>query len=49
MCSLEKHEPLVINAFLNSWRRDALLLDKYSEIKLLGFSEKRRPVLALCK
>lgn len=49
MCSLAKHEPLVVNAFINSWRKEALLLDKYSAIKLLGFSEKRRPVLALCK
>ena len=49
MSSLAKHEPLVLNAFMNSWRREALLLDRYSKIKLLGFSEKRRPVLALYK
>ena len=49
MSSLSKHEPLVINKFLDSWRRETLLLDRYSKIKLLGFSEKRRPVLALFK
>ena len=40
MASLARHEPLVINGFMNSWRREALLLDRYSKIKLLGFSEK---------
>ena len=49
MSSLARHEPLVLNAFMNSWRRETLLLDLYSKIKLLGFSEKRRPVLALYK
>ena len=49
MSSLARHEPLVLQAFMNSWRRETLLLDRYSKIKLLGFSEKRRPVLALCK
>ena len=49
MSSLARHEPLVIGAFMNSWRRDALLLDRYAKIKLLGFSEKRRPILALYK
>lgn len=49
MTSIARHEPLVMNAFLNSWRREALLLDRWSSIKLLGFSEKRRPVLALYK
>ena len=49
MSSLARHEPLVINAFMNSWRREALLLDRYAKIKLLGFSEKRRPILALFK
>lgn len=49
MASVESHEPLVLDAFLNSWRRTDLLLDKYSRISLLGFSEKRRPLLALFK
>ena len=49
MASLAKHEPLVLNAFMNSWRKEVLLLERYSKIKLLGFSEKRRPVLALIK
>ncbi len=49
MSSLARHEPLVLKAFMNSWRRETLLLDRYSKIKLLGFSEKRRPVLALYK
>ena len=49
MSSLARHEPLVLQAFMNSWRRETLLLDRYSKIKLLGFSEKRRPVLALYK
>ena len=49
MSSLSKHEPLVLSAYMNSWRRKDLLLDRWSAIKLLGFSEKRRPVLALYK
>lgn len=49
MSSLAKHESLVLEAFMNSWRKEILLLDRYSKIKLLGFSEKRRPVLALYK
>lgn len=49
MASLESHEPLVLAAFMDSWRREDLLLDKYSKISLLGFSEKRRPLLALFK
>lgn len=49
MTSLKKHEPLVLNAFMNSWRKEVLLLDRYSKIKLAGFSEKRRPVLILYK
>lgn len=49
ICSLEKHEPLVLDAFMNSESRKILNLDKYSKIKLLGFSEKRRPILALFK
>ena len=49
MSSLARHEPLVINWLMNSWRKEALLLDRYLKIKLFGFSEKRRPVLALYK
>ena len=47
--SLKKHEPLILNSFMNSWRKETLLLDRYSKIKLLGFSEKRRPLLAFYK
>lgn len=49
MSSLARHEPLVINWLMNSWRKETLLLDRYSKIKLLDFSEKRRPVFALYK
>ena len=49
MASLEYHEPLVLDSFMNSWRKKDLLLDQFSSIKLLGFSEKRRPLLALYK
>ncbi len=49
MASLSKHEPLVLEAFRKSWRREVLQLEKYSKVKLLGFSEKRRPLLALYK
>lgn len=47
--SLERHEKLVLDAFYNSWRRNTLLLDNYCKIRLLGFSEKRRPMLAMFK
>ena len=49
MASLERHEPLVLEAYRNSWRGEALLLDRYEDVRLLGFSEKRRPVLGLFK
>jgi SAM-dependent methyltransferase len=49
MGSTEKHEPKVLEAYRNSWRNEALMLDRYAEVKLMGFSEKRRPMLALFK
>ena len=49
MGSLDRHEPLVLDAYRNSWRREALGLDRYREVRLLGLSEKRRPVLGLFK
>lgn len=49
IASIEKHEKLIIDSYMNSWRRDALLLDKFASISVLGLSEKRRPVLALWK
>lgn len=49
MGSLAKHEPLVLDAFRKSWREEVLNFAGYSKIKLLGFSEKRRPVLAMFK
>ncbi len=39
----------ILDSFMDSWRRETLLLDKYSKIEVLGLSEKRRPVLALWK
>lgn len=49
MRSLASIENKIIEAYMNSWRKDTLLLDKYKEIRFLGFSEKRRPMLALFK
>lgn len=49
MGSLEKHEKMILDAYRKSWRKEDLLLDRYSKITLLGFSEKRRPVLAFYK
>ena len=49
MGSLDRHESLVLEAYRDSWRAEALGLDRYREVRLLGFSEKRRPVLGLFK
>lgn len=49
MASLERHEELVLENYRNSWREEDLLLDRYESVRLLGFSEKRRPLLALFK
>lgn len=42
-------ESIIIDTYLNSWRKKALLMDKFSKISFLGFSEKRRPVIAMWK
>ena len=49
MGSLDKYEARVVDAYRSSWRKETLLLDRFAAIELLGFSEKRRPVLALRK
>ncbi len=47
MGSLERYEELILKAYKQSWRQEELLLDRFSKIQFLGFSEKRRPLLAL--
>jgi len=47
--SLEFYEDRILDDYRSSWRKDALLLDRFHEVRFLGFSEKRRPVLALFK
>lgn len=47
--SIEFHEPIVLSNYMNSWRKEVLLFDRFKQVKLLGFSEKRRPMLALFK
>lgn len=47
MNSLESHSVQVLDYFRNSEWFNTLSLDSYSEIKFLGFSEKRRPLLLL--
>lgn len=47
--ALEKYEDMILDAYKNSWRNEVLLLDRFKEIRFLGFSEKRRPMLALYK
>lgn len=47
--ALEDFEEIVIKSYFDSWRKDALLLERFSKISFLGFSEKRRPVIALWK
>ncbi len=49
MQPLETIEQKIIDAYMNSWRKEDLLLDRFSKIELIGLSEKRRPVLALWK
>ncbi len=49
MASLERHEHLVLEQYLNSWRKETLMLHRFAQVRLLGFSEKRRPVLGLFK
>jgi len=47
--SIENYEPKVLEAYRNSWRNDTLMLSRFAEVRFLGFSEKRRPMLALFK
>jgi len=47
--SLESYEPKILEAYRASWRGETLMLDRFAEVRFLGFSEKRRPMLALCK
>ena len=47
--ALEAYGPKILERYRQTWRRDVLLLDRYSEIRFLGFSEKRRPMFAFFK
>jgi len=47
--SIESYEARILNSYRKSWHRETLLLDRFAEVRFLGFSEKRRPVLALFK
>ena len=47
--SIEKYEPMILNSYSESWRYDVLKMDKFRQVKFLGFSEKRRPFLAFFK
>ena len=47
--SLESYEPKILGHYRSTWRNDVLLLDRFAEVRFLGFSEKRRPMLALIK
>jgi tRNA A-37 threonylcarbamoyl transferase component Bud32 len=47
--SLERYGPIILDAYRQTWRRDVLLLDRFSEVRFLGFSEKRRPMFAFFK
>ena len=47
--SIESYGTKIIDAYRKSWRHDTLMLDHFAEVKFLGFSEKRRPMLALFK
>lgn len=47
--SLEKYEKPIIDNYMKTWRRETLMMDYFKEIKFLGFSEKRRPMLAFIK
>jgi SAM-dependent methyltransferase len=47
--SIESYEPKILDYYYSTWRRDTLMLDQFREVRFLGFSEKRRPILALFK
>jgi 2-polyprenyl-3-methyl-5-hydroxy-6-metoxy-1,4-benzoquinol methylase len=49
MGALEPYGPRILDAYRRTWRRDVLLLDRWSEVRFLGFSEKRRPMFAFFK
>lgn len=49
MMPIETIEKQVVDSYMNSWRKEDFLLDKFAKIQLLGLSEKRRPMLALWK
>lgn len=47
--ALDDYGPKILDSYRATWRRDVLLLDRFSEIRFLGFSEKRRPMFAFFK
>jgi len=47
MGSLEKYEEKILHHYKNSWREDVFQFDRFKEVRFLGFSEKRRPMLGL--
>lgn len=47
--SIEAYESKILDFFRTTWRREVLMMDAFAEIRFLGFSEKRRPVLAFFK
>lgn len=49
MMPLETIEQKIIESYMNSSRKNDLMLDKFEKIQVLGLSEKRRPMLALWK
>lgn len=49
ICAIEKYESNIFEYYKTTWRKDVLMLNEFSEVRFLGFSEKRRPVLALFK
>lgn len=49
MGSIERYERMILDNFRGTWRRETLMMDRFKEIRFLGFSEKRRPFLAFYK
>lgn len=47
--SIDWYEPRILESFRSGWRGKTLMMDQFKCIRFLGFSEKRRPMLAMFK
>ena len=45
--AIENYEKMILDYYKTTWRNDVFQFDSFRQVSFLGFSEKRRPMLAL--